>query len=104
MFALSDSEGGVSPSQSVDPDQSRAASLFEKLEGSIKKETEYIPKTAQTSPTISRSINKEFKKFEATVEKTTNITKITAALESIPSSSVETERAFLTVGLPIARL
>ena len=36
-FALSDSEGGVSRSLSVDPDQSRAATLFEKLDGAIKK-------------------------------------------------------------------
>ena len=46
MFALSDSEG-VSHYQPVDPDQSRTATLHEKLEGAIKKEAECIPKTAQ---------------------------------------------------------
>ena len=63
MFALSDSEEGVSHSQSADQDQSRAATLFEELEGAIKKETECIPKTAQTSRTISRSITNEFEIF-----------------------------------------
>ena len=44
MIALSDSDvEGVSHSQPVDPDQSRASTLFEKLEGAIKKETECIP-------------------------------------------------------------
>ena len=38
MFALSDSEQeGVSHSQSVVPDKSRTTTLFEKLEGAIKK-------------------------------------------------------------------
>ena len=60
MFALPNSEEGVSHSQSVDPDQSRTATLFEKLEEAIKKETECIPKTAQTCRTISRSRTKEF--------------------------------------------
>ena len=46
MFALSDSDEGVTHSQSVDPDHSRTAKLFEKLEEAMKKETECIPKTA----------------------------------------------------------
>ena len=46
MFAFSDSNG-VSQSQSVDPDHSQTATLFEKLEGAIKMETECIPNTAQ---------------------------------------------------------
>ena len=37
MFALFDSKEGVSHSQSVDPDQSRTSTLFEKLEGALKK-------------------------------------------------------------------
>ena len=40
---------GVSHSHSVDADESRAATLFEKLEVAVKKETECIPKTAKTS-------------------------------------------------------
>ena len=40
FFALSNSEEGVSHSQSVDPDESRTSTLFEKLEGAIKEETE----------------------------------------------------------------
>ena len=87
-------------SQSVDPDQSRTATMFEKLEGVIKKETECISMTAQTSRAISRSITKEFFTFEVTGEKTANITKKkTGALESIPPTSVEVERAFSAVGL-----
>ena len=70
MFALSDSEG-VSHSQSVNPEQIRTATLFENLEGAIKNK-QCIPKTAQTSRTISRSINKQFEIFEATAEKTAN--------------------------------
>ena len=35
MFALSDSDKGVSHSQSVDPDQSRTATVFEKMEEAI---------------------------------------------------------------------
>ena len=91
-FALSDSEGGVSRFLSVDPDQSRAATLFEKLDGAIKKETECIPKSAQSSRAISRSITKEFIIFEATGEKTANITMTTAAFESMPTTSVVAER------------
>ena len=60
MFALSDSNEGVSHSQSVDQDHSRTAKLFEKLEEAMKKETESIPKTTQTSRAISSSITKEF--------------------------------------------
>ena len=56
MFALTHSEEGVSHSQSVDQDQSRTATLFEKLEGAIKT-TECIPKTVQTGRAISRGIN-----------------------------------------------
>ena len=52
MFALSDSEEGVSHSHSIDPDQSRTATLSEKLEGAIKKETECIPKAAETRRAI----------------------------------------------------
>ena len=48
----------MSHSQSVDPGQSRTETLFEKLEGAIKKETERILKTAQTSRAISRCITK----------------------------------------------
>ena len=58
MFASSDSEG-VFHSQTVNPDQSRTATLFKKLKAAIKKETECIPKAAQTSRVISRSIAKE---------------------------------------------
>ena len=43
MFALSDSEVRVSHSQSVDPDQSRAATLSEKLEGAIKNNNRVHP-------------------------------------------------------------
>ena len=35
MFALSDSEGGVTQSLSIAPDQSRAATVFEKLETAV---------------------------------------------------------------------
>ena len=104
MFALSDSEG-VSHTQSVDPDQSRTATLFEKLEGTIRKETECISEmmrsecTAETNRATSRSIIKELEMFESTGEKTANITKITAASESTPPTSVKAERAFLAVGL-----
>ena len=94
MLALSDSEDGVSHTLPVDPDQSRTATLFQKLEEAIKKETECIPKTAQISRAISRSINKELYTFEATGQKTASITKITAALESMPSTYVDADRAF----------
>ena len=104
MFALYDNEGGVSHSQSIAPDQSRAATLFQKLEGEIKKETECIPRTTQTSLSISRSISTEFELLEATGEKTTNITEITAELESIPHTYVKAETAFSAVGLFITRL
>ena len=60
MFALSDSDEGVSHSQSVDQDQSRTAKLFEKLEGAIKKEQSASLKQPQTSRAISRSITEEF--------------------------------------------
>ena len=91
MSSLSDSkEEGVSHSQSHDP--------------AIKKEPQCIPKRAQTSRAISWSITKEFESFEATGEKTANITKTSAALESIPPTSVEVERAFSAVGLFIMRL
>ena len=93
----------MSHSQSVDPDESRTSTLFEKLEGAIKEETECIYKTAQTSRAISRSITKEFEVFEATGVKTAKITKTAAALESIPPTSVVAERAFSAEGLFITR-
>ena len=74
------------------------------IRGSKKKEPECIPKTAQTCRAISRSINNEFEIVDATGEKTANITKIPAALESIPPTSVEAERDYSAVGLFITRL
>ena len=71
--------------------QIKAEQLSEKLDGAIKKETECIPKTALTSRAIRKSITKEFEIFEATGEKTANITKITAALES---TSIEAKELF----------
>ena len=46
MFALSDSKG-VSHSQSVDPDQSRTATLFEKLEQYKKKQSASVKQSKQ---------------------------------------------------------
>ena len=105
MFALSYSdEEGVSHSQSVDPDESRTATLYVKLEGAIEKDTECIPKTAQTSRAISRNIAKDLDIFIATGKKTANKTQITAVLDSIPPTSVEAERSFSAIGLFITRL
>ena len=88
FFALSDSGEEMSHSQSVDPDESRTTTLCEKLEGAIEEDTECIPKTAQTSRAISRSITKDLDISLATGEKTANKTKITAAFESIPPTPV----------------
>ena len=77
---------------------------FLEIRGSIKKKTECIHKAAQTSWAISMSITREFEISEVTGEKTVNITKITAALESIPPTFVEAERAFSAVVLFITRL
>ena len=59
----------------------------------------------QNSPirAISRSITNELQIFDAAGEKTANISKITAAFESIPPISVEAERAYSAVGLFITR-
>ena len=91
-------EEGVSHSQSVDQDQSRTASQFEKLEEAIKKDSVRIPITARTSWAISGSLTIEFIIFEETGEKSANISKRTAAFDSIPSTSVEAEMAFSAEG------
>ena len=90
LYSIQKKEG-VSHSQSVDPDQSRTATMFEKSEGANKIETECIPKTAPTSRAISRSETKN-KIFDAIGAMTSNITKITASLESMPPTSVDISR------------
>ena len=78
-------------------------SLKEKLIGEIKKQREYT-KTPPPSQEIVRGLTKEFDIFEATGVKITNIIRLKNALESIPPTSVEAERAFSAVGLFITKL
>ena len=48
-------------------------------------------------------MTKNFEIFEATGEKTASIAKKTAALESVPFTSVEAETGFSAMGLFITR-
>ena len=81
-------------------------SLVQKMEKRIKNQ---VKPASLTSATTGRTINlktvqKEFDLFDATGERTPRMLKIMRAIETIPPTSVEAERAFSAAGLFITKL
>ena len=81
-------------------------SLVQKMEKRIKNQ---VKPASLTSATTGRTINlktvqKELDLFDATGERTPRMLKIMRAIETIPPTSVEAERAFSTAGLFITKL
>ena len=80
--------------------------LVQKMEKRIKNQ---VKPASLTSATTGRTINlktvqKELDLFDATGERTPRMLKIMRAIETIPPTSVEAERAFSAAGLFITKL
>ncbi len=97
-IAMPESELSDSECQNEELSQS----LVEKLDSAIKKQVTSCQHS--TTSTSARSLSKEFDMFNLTGEKTANLHNLLEWLESVPPTSVESERAFSAAGLFVTRL
>ncbi|XP_063841155.1 uncharacterized protein LOC135089507 [Scylla paramamosain] len=97
LFQVSDEE--ATTSDNVETSVNQQSSLTDRLQAAIDQ--------IQTQSTKKRSecnyIGKEFSVFEATGDRTQNLEKLFQALNSVPPTSVESERAFSAAGLFITK-
>ena len=102
LFDVSE-DSECSSSEGEEETQSRVhhpMTLAEKLEAAIQTQST----STVASANISKHLEKELRVFEATGERTTNITNLLNSLKSIPPTSVESERDFPAAGLFISKI
>ncbi|XP_045128679.1 uncharacterized protein LOC123516756 [Portunus trituberculatus] len=97
LFQVSDEE--TTTSDNVETSVNQQNSLTDKLQAAIDQ-----IQTQSKKRNECNYIAKEFSVFEATGDRTQNLEKLFQALNSVPPTSVESERAFSAAGLFITKL
>lgn len=78
--------------------------LNEKLEAAIRSQTKSFQSSVSGSVSVGKHFSKELEDFEATGERTLNITNLLNSMKSIPPTSVESKRAFSAAGLFVTKM
>lgn len=78
--------------------------LNEKLEAAIRSKTKSFQSSVSGSLSVGKYFGKELEVFEATGDRTLNITNLLNSLKSIPPTSVESELAFSAAGLFVTKM
>lgn len=78
--------------------------LNEKLEAAIRSQTKSFQSSVSGSVSVGNHFGKDLEVFEATSERTPNITNLLNLLKSIPPTSVESKRVFSAAGLFVTKM
>lgn len=106
LFEEPDSSGTDEDNASQEADFSLSSSmtLDEKLDAVVKADEEEKSKKVNNKVSARKHLKKELEIFEITNERTKNITLLLDALNTIPPTSIESERAFSAAGLFVTKI
>lgn len=104
MSAESGSDWSESEEEGHSTQVRQNMTLNEKLEAAIRSKTKSFQSSVSGSLSVGKYFGKELEVFEATGDRTLNITNLLNSLKSIPPTSVESERAFSAAGLFVTKM